>query len=402
MTIGTGNNPTGNRRKPLTVADIEPSVLSRVAGSALGLAHGVRVSEVTSTPAGGVHNDARTLEIVQFKGWALVDGSRREWSAVAKVIDRAVDMGTGAARWTDPDREERVYAERWFADLGLRFRPARCYGVDALSPGVRLLWLEDLSGAPQPPWSVDQYVQVAADTGEFDGYLAVNPIERISGLPSRGFLRRWGRDLEKGFQTLAANRSSAEVSAAFNEHQVERILQFAASVEPLLKLAAELPLSVSHGDSHARNLFPAQDATIAIDWSGLALEPVGTSLGVLLGSALTWSAHEATMVLEHFDEISDAYEAGLRRSDHQRSRHDVRLGFFAQFIGYLCTLATIPAAVATGELERRRAFYEARLGIPLSQLPHRIGTLAEQLIRFVDEAEELAKGVGSKPGSSPT
>ena len=100
------------------------------------------------------HNDKRTIGIVKVIASAMVGVGEKtvEWSSIAKIVDMSVDItGADAARWVSPRIEQLVYETRLFVGENMPFRSGRCYLSDSSNDQLIVLWLEDLSDAPQPP-----------------------------------------------------------------------------------------------------------------------------------------------------------------------------------------------------------------------------------------------------------
>ena len=131
------------------------SELAEVAGAALASGGPAKLvgtptfAEIT-TP----HADARTIGIVLVSGMALVapDVPAQAWSSVTKIVDPTVEGQFNSA--TSPENEEQVYERGIFAGMGLKFRPARCHHISRPSEGLKVLWLEDLTGAKGAPFEV--------------------------------------------------------------------------------------------------------------------------------------------------------------------------------------------------------------------------------------------------------
>jgi hypothetical protein len=117
---------------------------------------------------GGLHGDRRTIGLRRLEGQASSGSDIRSWSAVLKIIDVSVEINPFAEGY-DPEVEINLYENGIFPDPDAPFHPARCYRIDRLDESLTLLWLEDLSGAPQPPWSVQHYAETSFNLGRFHG-----------------------------------------------------------------------------------------------------------------------------------------------------------------------------------------------------------------------------------------
>jgi hypothetical protein len=99
-----------------------------------------------------------TVGIFRVTGTAKVAGGDETWSAVVKVLG----IPDRQSPDTDHDalQEVEVYCSRAFAELCGGVRAPACYAIHQ-QDSVQLLWLEDLSGALQPPWIQAQFVVAA-------------------------------------------------------------------------------------------------------------------------------------------------------------------------------------------------------------------------------------------------
>jgi hypothetical protein len=198
-------------------------------------------------------------------------------------------------------------------------------------------------------------------------------------------------DFEFLLASLAENAAHPIVKTAYRDIPVELTLEFESLWEQLLEMTPTLPHGIAFGDSHARNLFPLGQETVAVDWAGLAQDPVGSDLSVLVGSGFTWGIDEAVMVAEHEPSIFESYVEGLKESGWRGERDDIRRAFFTHVPLYLCLTAQAPAAVATGRGERRRAFWERRTETTLEELPERVVPIIAPIPGYVSELRNLLR-----------
>ena len=334
------------------------------------------------------HNDNRTVGL--YRARCSSDGT--EWSSVVKVVDVKA-LPIDGVQWLSPETEEAVYRSNLFSDLQVAFRPVRCHGVSTLAEGIQGLWLEDLTSAPQPPWSVDQYLTAARHLGQFDGIQCIDesPMSGID-VPSCNFVHRWvGLRFQDDIATMAEGTSGSSVARALSSAAISKLERVAAVIPDFLTQAQSMPVFLTHGDSHARNMFPLDGETVAVDWSGLAREPLGTGVGALIGSGLTWTLNEYEMVLNNLDRLFDAYVEGLRESGCNGDIRSVRKGMFCQLGAYLLIIATFPLQLDSPEIEDRRAHYETRIGVSLEEAPDRIADAMPKLTGYLDELVALTR-----------
>jgi hypothetical protein len=360
--------------------------LGKIAAGALGAervwVHSAPELTPLPTPA-----DARTIGVVKVTGTAeRPDGGAEHWSAVAKVVDFAIAT-IGEVQWTRPEIEEIVYEEGYFAGEGLPFRPARCYLVSRPADRLTVIWLEDLTDAGQPPFSVDELAEMARHLGEWSGAHRTIPDLKFP-LPDDVFATRWAMPvfLDR-YQRLAALDPSAI-------HRFYRgvSVKTAETLRSLLLVHNErsktLPHGLAFGDCHVGNLFHRTGETIAIDWATLANDPIGADAGSMIGSMLGWSG--AIDVVRNERGLFDCYTEGLLRSGWRGSRDDVRRGYFCQFGHYLVTtVGLMPVVLANNEWPQE--VLERRYQTSIDHIPDLLSQVIATYPLYMEELEALAQ-----------
>jgi hypothetical protein len=360
------------------LSDFE-EVVRVITSDSLATLHG----HPTWTSIGAVHNDQRTIGILKITGQANTRTGVEDWSCIAKIVDPSADLTNATVAWMNLDVEEQVY------DLGLMIT-AICYRTQRLDNSVKLFWLEDLSGAPQSPWTLDQYVSAARHIGEFNGHMATNPPDLPFELPVDGHIsrRKLGNNPE-AVASLYENRTHPLIKEALGDVPPERVVQLSDLWGKLHEISPDLPHATAFGDCHARNLFPLADETVAVDWAGLADEPIGADISVLIGSGLSWGLDEALMIIENEPMIYDSYVSGLASSGWTGDLSNVRRGFFTHFPLYLNVSAVLSERIRSGHADRRREFVEARFGSTLEEIPRKMPPITAHIPAYVDELRQL-------------
>ena len=344
---------------------------------------------VAWAPAGGNHADLRTVAVIRYSSTAETQNGTKRWSSVVKVVDSDLDPGRHA-RSDRPESEIQIYENGYLNHDSLSFRPAKCYKIGNPLDNVKMIWLEDLTGAVQPPWGLDDYLKVANHLGSFNGYFAMNPPELDFDVPVDNYLFKRDLDaLRGGVIQLTEHRGTDEVRRAYAEVPVEAAADFAEAFVRLREKIAGFDHCVSFGDAEARNIFPLEHETVGIDWANVSFEPIGHDVGLLIGSALTQHPEEAAMIAINERQIFDSYVEGLRSGGWHGSVDEIRLGALVLIGSYMATIMILPGDLASGELEELRSGYEARHGVPFEQLPDKIKPVIAMLPGAIDEINEL-------------
>ena len=318
------------------------------------------------------HLDDRTIGIVKASGTAVSvrNEGHHKWSSVVKIVDQSVPT-TDAAAWGFPENEARVYELGIFADDGTQLRPARCYLTHVNADGLIMLWLEDLSAAPQPPWSLEQFTSTASHLGQFSGYHSTNKTELPFEIARDAYhLRKSGSPFRATYDRLVEMQDDPIVRRVFGDTSLELNIEYLAMAEQGWELAKSLPHSLAFGDAHSRNLFPLGSETVGIDWASLAFDPIGCDIGVLLGSPLSFGNVDIQLTTNHEQEIYESYVAGLQSTGWNGNLDHVRLGFFMQFSVYLLWMPTMASRYESLlHDEQRRVQEEKRVGTALADIP---------------------------------
>ena len=201
------------------------------------------------------HADPRSIGIVRVSGMAISGGSERAWSTVTKLIDLAVPNVLGTP--VDPRNEVLVYERGYFADGGGRMRPARCHHISRPTATLTILWLEDLTGAEEPPFSVGQLREMARHLGEWNARTAANPPRLDFPIGQDFYLRgAEGFNFPARALDLIELRDEPMMREMFARRPVEIAVEYISVYLELIERAKTLP--------HALSLPIARSATSSI------------------------------------------------------------------------------------------------------------------------------------------
>ncbi len=352
------------------------------------------IDEISATQIGRSAGTA-TAGIFRVTGRVRIDYNEHAWSAVVKALGESEFYREGVE--ADPFREVEVYRSELFADICGGVRAARCFAIQRLQD-LELLWLEDLSEAPQPPWSSEQLIESARHFGQFNAYWPDDRLPQVTWLQYQSmqdaFIRRPA--FQRAFELLPERRQEPLIREFAPTNEVDKVLRLWHNCHELLRKGDEMPKGVSHLDCHPKNLFPMYDDnglsyTVGVDWTMAGIASLGIDVGHMLSSPLTWleiSPNEAQALCEP---MFDAYIAGLRNSgwadnvDHVRIVYLTRLACEAIRNTYLISYAS--------ENEKWYAGMEEAIGRPMDDIVAHYRACRPFFVSCMEEAQQLANEV---------
>jgi len=250
------------------------------------------------------------------------------------------------------------------------------------------LWLEDLSDQPQPPWDLEHFVATASNLGRFNAHFGEHRSQLPFEIGEAEYIRRWAsQPFKDQAAELAKSQNSDLVRAAYPETPIGSAVELASLSRRLFDAAPSVSHSLAFGDCHSRNLFPTKSGTVGIDWTGVSFSPTGSDVGVLIGSAMSFTVQEAVMVASNENDIYEAYISGLRAKGWNGDLKGIRIGFFAQFLGYLLALSLVPVTLESRR--PRKEFLERRFGVPFDEIPAYLAPIISLIPKYVDELNTL-------------
>jgi hypothetical protein len=360
--------------------------IGRVASGTLGRDVNV-VGQLTYAEITTPHAEARTVGIVKVAG----QSSGGPWSSVVKLLDMAVAAEHRFVGVTQPETEELLYEGRYLADRNGGFRPARCYLISRPLPSLKLLWLEDLTSAASPPFSLDQLREMAGHFGAWNGAIALEPPEFGFPLLRNAFAHRfrsWSFEMKLG--QLMEHADHPLVRDLYRDHPLNVLADFAVAMERLLAWGEGHPGTLAFGDCSVGNLFHRPGETIGIDWASLTLDPMGVDAGCSIGSSITWG-RDFVSVAQRERELFDCYLTGLADAGWRGNLDDVRRGYFCLFGFYVGATLTNPLNVMGADKFLARSFLEKRYGMPMEELPAAAAPIVDLVPAWTREIDSLLR-----------
>ena len=195
-------------------------------------------------------------------------------------------------------------------------RASKCYALIE-QDGHECLWLEDLSNAPQPPWSAEQYLSAARDFGHFNAFWKTEELSQWTWLAEPGSNDiLFQSQTEQALNLIPSLRNEPMMRAFLPGEWSDQLVQLAAELRPLVKLATQTDIGICHGDCHPNNLYPMKDTagqthTVAIDWEQVGQDYLGLDVGHMLSAPIKWLYVTPEEVESLVEPVFDAYVEGL-------------------------------------------------------------------------------------------
>ena len=329
-------------------------------------------------------NSTATLGIYRISGYALSRTRESvDWSTVLKILDAEKD--------SSGQREYQMASSAYLHSLSSGVRPAICYAATERTSSERWIWMEDLRGAVQPPWSDSTFLDVARDVGKFNGQSSLSgPTEEwettgiAAALEGLGTAQRMGN-----FETTA---SDALGSMMFGQSGADAIQNVLSKYSQVVDGLAGIAKIVAHGDIHVANMFPivsngAHEETVAIDWAAGGMGAPGEDAGNLIAVHFRRTAIDVTRFDDFGQAIFDRYLEGLLSINPEVDVEEARTGFLAGFgfwgLVKLMLIATGPVRNPEGRNRLKKV-----AGRDPEKLIRRWGMLVDRTLPYAVECIE--------------
>lgn len=312
----------------------------------------------------------------------------RAWSCVTKLIDLAVPNTLGTS--VDPRNEVLVYQHGHFTTGYGQLRPAHCHHISRPREGLTILWLEDLTGAEGAPFDLNQLAEMGRHLGEWNAQTAARPPALDFPIGSDFFAKgAQSFNFPLRMAMVRELRDQPMVREMYAHQPLEIADECVSSYLELIGHSVALPHALSLADCPVSNFFHLPGETIAIDWAGLASQPLGADGGRFIGSALTWGRQFAEIAL-HERDLFEHYLGGLRLGGATEPRSVLRRGYLCELGFYLCTIVTLPEMVANPRSTLSVEFFEKRFDMRTAEFGAAFAPVIDLLPSYIAELRALA------------
>lgn len=352
------------------------------------------IDEPTATTIGRSAGTA-TAGIFRVTGRARIDQEEQMWSAVVKALGASEFYRTGVE--AEPLREIDIYRSGVFATICGGVRAARCYAIQQVED-LQLLWLEDLSEAPQAPWAAQQFIESAFHFGQFNAYWPHDSYPQEPWLRHQslqvGFTGRPA--FQRAFELLPERRHETLIREFAPAEEVDLLLDLWHNCHELLRKGDAMCKGVAHLDCHPKNLFPMRDDdgrtyTVGIDWTMVGIASLGVDIGHMLSSPLTWLEMSPNQAQALCDPMFDAYVKGLQDSGWDNEVDQVRMVYLTRLAceairnTYLISFAS--------ENAKWHANMEQIIGHPMGDIIAHYRACRPFFVSCMEQAQQLSNGL---------
>jgi hypothetical protein len=298
--------------------------------------------------------------IYRIHGSGVIDGRDRGWSFILKIIhpDSQFNDRQDYRYWK---REALAYQSGLLQKLPGDVAAPRCFDIDEKPDGSVWIWLEDIQGEEEHPWSIEQYARAARNLGRFNGaYLAGCPMPCETWI-TRDWLRKYLLHAAPMVEFILHNPAHPIVQLMLPGITLPLMLAFWKEYPRMMRVLDGLPQTFCHQDAFGRNLFWQNKKVIAIDWGYSGIAPVGAELAPLIGASGLGGFPS-----DHLKELDqacfDGYLDGLRQAGWEPDIRQVRMGYTITVLLRYVFGATIGEALPGLLDERTRSHWVEGLG----------------------------------------
>ena len=271
--------------------------------------------------------------VYRFLGNASDAQTAVPWSLILKILEAPPHAG-GVSDWNYWKREVHAYYSGLLQTLSRGITVPQCFAMSEQSDGLVWLWLEDISQNPAQSWSVNDYLAVAYQLGEFNSAYLVRQSLPDAPWLSQNWLRGFVEENAEAIVQLQQSLSHPWVRRVFPQPAADALLDTWRMREHYFGILETLPQTLCHLDASRRNLLlrPRTDGTrdtVAIDWAYMGHAALGEELVPLIVGSVVFMELGVQAAQDLEEQVLARYLAGLQAGGWQGEPRHVRLGYAA-------------------------------------------------------------------------
>jgi hypothetical protein len=276
-----------------------------------------------------------SLGLYRFEGVGVEYGEWIDWSVILKVIQSPANLGfvnygegEDPAHWNYWKRELLVYQSGWLTGLPEGITGPECYDAVEMPNNIAGMWLEDIKDTYSGSWPLHRYALAARHLGRLNGiYISRRELPSFTWL-SKQRIRQWLKTI--AWQDFPWDHP--QVWQQYPNPELDSFRSMLQDNERFLAKLEQIPKTICLGDTNPANFISRhsprrQEQSVAMDWSLVGIEPLGSDLGQLVyGTYLNLKTYRLHDISET---LFTSYINGLQDSGCRIDTQLVRFGYAA-------------------------------------------------------------------------
>jgi hypothetical protein len=276
-----------------------------------------------------------SLGLYRFEGVGVDHAEWIDWSVILKVIQSPANLGfmnygegDDPSHWNYWKRELLVYQSGWLNGLPEGITGPLCYDAVEMPGNIAGMWLEDIKDTYSGAWPLHRYALTARHLGRLNGiYISRRDLPSYAWL-SKQRTRQW-------LNTIAWQDFPWDHPQVWQQYPNPELDSFRSMLqdnERFLAKLEQIPKTICLGETNPANFISRhsprrQEQSVAMDWSLVGIEPLGSDLGQLVyGTYLNLKSYRLHDISET---LFTSYINGLQDSGCRIDNQLVRFGYAA-------------------------------------------------------------------------
>jgi hypothetical protein len=319
---------------PAALRSINKSRLSAIVRQALKR-NSFQIQGWRSRNLDGRTGNPVSLGLYRFEGVGVDHGEWIDWSVILKVIQSPANLGfTNYGEGEDPThwnywkRELLAYQSGWLMGLPEGISGPLCYEAVEMPGNIAGMWLEDIKDTYSGAWPLHRYALTARHLGRLNGiYISRRDLPSFTWL-SKQRIRQWLNSI--AWQDFPWDHP--QVWQQYPNPELDSFRSMLQDNERFLAKLEQIPKTICLGETNPANFISRhsprrQEQSVAMDWSLVGIEPLGSDLGQLVyGTYLNLKTYRLHDISET---LFTSYINGLQDSGCRIDTQLVRFGYTA-------------------------------------------------------------------------